>query len=319
MSNTSYDNVYFEQYNPHVNKYGRPIADNSAMSVEDYFLYQNADGKASSSVDRLKQNPLVLILRAIGSPAAILNKTWRFFYTIFNIFHIPNQTKRLQRLLELGFIDSIPSQKQLWFGAYDMFRYFVVPGADSYYQTKGINFYFHVLLRFLNDPSGLSDPIGIRVPRDTIILHLLEVVHANPVYDLQLLEQFEDGLYEMEIQTLQMVAKTHPRYNSISAITEDENYHSELLDYVRKYIENPLATQLVRASGAVRDSKEFLIAEATFGTLPSAFRYFNRLPNKLSLLIKHARENKKINPIYCDQKISKAISDKLVKQKAILN
>jgi hypothetical protein len=85
-------------------------------------------------------------------------------------------------------------------------------------------------LRFLNDPSGILDPIGIRVPRDTIICHLLEVVHANPVYDLQLLDQFDDGLAEMEKQTQQMLDKTHPRYNSIMAITEDKNYHAHSIE-----------------------------------------------------------------------------------------
>jgi hypothetical protein len=210
----------------------------------------------------------------------------------------------------LGLIEKAPSQKQLWFGAYDMFRYFVVPGAASYYETKGINFHFHLLLRILNDPSGLSDPIGIRVPRDTVIYHLLEVVHANPVYDLQLLEQFEGGLDEMERQTLQMIDKTHPRYRSISAITEDENYYQELYNYVKKYRDNPLEKQLIRASGAARENKDFVLAETMFGTLPSAFRYFNRLPDSFFALIRHARKQKTIDPIYCDPWIVKEFSEK---------
>jgi hypothetical protein len=279
--------------------YGRPIADNKAISLEDYLL-ASEEPTEDTATDRLKQNPLKLMLRAIGPPPVILNKTARLFETLFNTFYLPAQRKRLQRLKEIGFIEQVPSQKQLWFGAFDMLRYFITPGADSYYKSKNINFTFHQILRLLNDPSGISDPIGIRVPRDTIICHLLEVVHANPVYDLQLLDQFEDGLEEMEKQTGQMLNRTHPRYNSILAITEDRTYHQRLLDYVKRYRNNPAERQMVRASGMARNNPSFLMAECMFGTLPSAFRYFNRLPDSFSELWKHLRTEKKINPIYCD-------------------
>ncbi|MFN8295008.1 MAG: hypothetical protein U0T69_02375 [Chitinophagales bacterium] len=283
--------------------YNRPIADNKTISLNDY-LKSECESESETATDRLKQHPLKLILRAIGSPSVILNKTARLISTLFNTFYLPAQKKRLQRLQQIGFIETIPSQKQLWFGAYDMLRYFISPGAASYYKTKNINFTFHQILRFLNDPSGISDPIGIRVPRDTIICHLLEVVHANPVYDLQLLDQFEDGLQEMEKQTQQMLDKTHPRYTSITAITEDENYHARLLEYVKKYRINPLEKQMLRASGTAREDAHFLLAECMFGTLPSAFRYFNRLPDSFSELWQHARTQKVIHPKYCDEWIT---------------
>jgi hypothetical protein len=279
--------------------FGRTIADNKAISIQDY-LSANLQKEEVAPTDRLKQAPLRLMLRAIGPPGVVLNKTQRFIITLFNTFYLPAQTKRLKRLKEIGFIEKIPSQKQLWFGAYDMLRYFISPGAASYYKTRGINFTFHQVLRFLNDPSGISDPIGIRVPRDTIICHLLEVVHANPVYDLQLLDQFEDGLVEMEKQTAQMLEGSHPRYRSITAITEDPNYHQRLLSYVRQYRRDPSVQQMVRASGDARSNPNFLLAECMFGTLPSAFRYFNRLPDDFSALLRHARTEQVINPKYCD-------------------
>jgi len=276
---------------------GRPIADNKTILLADY-LNLNAD--VEEPTDRLKERPFKLILRAIGGPSLIINKTGRLAVTLFNTFYIPAQHKRMERLKQIGFIDTVPSQKQLWFGAYDMLRYFISPGAASYYKTKGINFTFHQILRLLNDPSGIADPIGIRVPRNTIICHLLEVVHANPVYDLQLLDQFKDGLEEMQKQTAQMLNGTHPRYNSITAITEDKNYYRELYNYVLRYRQNPAEKQLIRASGTIRQDPYFLLAECMFGTLPSAFRYFNRLPNQWAALIKHARNQKAINPKYCD-------------------
>lgn len=284
--------------------FGRTIADNKTISLEDYLL-ANDEIEETEPTDRLKQNPIQLIFRAIGNPSVIINKIGRLATTVFNTFYLPNQNKRLKRLLDIGFLEKIPSQKQLWFGAYDALRFFISPGAASYYKTKKINFTFHQILRFLNDPSGIADPIGIRVPRDTIICHLLEVVHANPVYDLQLLDQFEDGLAEMEKQTAQVLSKTHVRYNSIMAITEDKNYHQRLLDYVKIYRANPAAKQMVRASGLARNNPYFLLAECTFGTLPSSFRYFNRLPNNFSELWKHAIQEKQINPSYCDDWIVK--------------
>ena len=287
--------------------YGRLIADNKTISLDEY-LKNTAEPESEDATDRLKQHPLKLIIRAIGSSSVIFNKTGRLISTLFNTFYLPAQNKRLQRLQQIGFIEQIPSQKQLWFGAYDMLRYFISPGAASYYKTKNINFTFHQILRFLNDPSGISDPIGIRVPRDTIICHLLEVVHANPVYDLQLLDQFEDGLEEMVLQTQQMLDKTHPRYHSIMAITEDKNYHANLLEYVKKYRINPAERQMIRASGAAREDAHFLLSECMFGTLPSAFRYFNRLPNTFSELWKHARTQKFIHPRYCDEWIVQQFS-----------
>jgi hypothetical protein len=279
--------------------YGRPIADNKNIVLDDYLEIENVPDE-NQLTDRLRQNPLRLMIRAIGGPSVILNKTGRWLTTIFNTFYYPAMKRRLQRLQEIGFIEQIPSQKQLWFGAYDMLRYFISPGADSYYKTKNINFTFHQILRLLNDPSGISDPIGIRVPRDTIICHLLEVVHANPVYDLQLLDQFEDGLEEMEKQTMQMINGTHQRYHSITAITEDPDYHRNLLEYVKRYRLDPSARQMLRASGTARNNPHFLLAECMFGTLPSAFRYINRLPDNFSSLLQHARTQKEISPDFCD-------------------
>ncbi len=313
MSNTNYAAAITNDSSLLTDSFGRPIADNQQLNIEDFLVKNPLEAVKETATDRVKESPYKLMIRALGSPLIIANKIGRFAATLFNTFYVPNQKKRLQRLKEIGFIDRIPSQKQLWFGAYDMFRYFVVPGAASYYKTKGINFKFHILLRFLNDPSGLTDPIGIRAPKNTIIGHLLEVVHANPVYDLQLLDQFDDGLDEMEKQTLQMINKTHPRYSSISAIIEDENYYRDLYKYIQKYRKNPATPQLIRATGDVRNDTNFVRAEITFGTLPSAFRYFNRLPDDFRSLIKHARTEKTINMDYCDPVVVNEVVLKTVK------
>ena len=144
-------------------KFNRPIADNRAIRLDDYLAVAYKEVTEDTSTDRLKQSPLRLMLRAIGSPALIVNKTGRLISTLFNTFYLPNQRKRLQR-----------------------------------------------------------------------------------------------------------------------------------------YRQNPAAQQMVRASGTARSNPYFLLAECMFGTLPSAFRYFNRLPNNFRALLKHALTEKQINPAYCD-------------------
>src|SRR4029078_2214990 len=120
-------------------------------------------------------------------------------------------------------------------GAADMLRFWIVPAAEDYYRRKGIDSRFHELLRFLDDPASLVDPIGLFSTPDTIIGHLMQVVHANPRYDLELLESWENGLEQLESELVQMLAGTHPRAQTIGAIVEEPEYHARLLEYVRAY------------------------------------------------------------------------------------
>jgi hypothetical protein len=184
---------------------------------------------------------------------------------------------RLQRLKELGWVEEIPTRLQRMLGAIDMLRFFIVPCAADYYRSKGINFYFHTLLRFLDDPASLIDPTGLNSARDTIIGHVLQVVHANPDYDLQLLESFPDGLHAMEEQVVAILGGTHPRAASILATVEDPEYHDRLLAYVREFRRRqPMTASLVREN--ILDDDHFRVLERTFGELPRAMRYFSKLP-----------------------------------------
>ncbi len=214
---------------------------------------------------------------------------------------------RLERLHARGLIDQLPTRLQLFFGCLDMMRYYIVPGAADYYETRGINYRFHNLIKLLDDPASVLDPSGVRSPRDTIIGHVLHVVHANPIYDLQLLEMFEDGLDEMERQAQQLVDGVHPRQRSIGAVVEDPDYHDRLLAYIRAYRKDPSTPMLHRRDGGARDDPDFVLCEATFGTLDGAFRYFCRLPRSVRGLVEHYRTDRKINRRYCDPEIVAAL------------
>ncbi|MEM7156456.1 MAG: hypothetical protein AAF799_26630 [Myxococcota bacterium] len=190
---------------------------------------------------------------------------------------------RLERLQQLGHIQTIPNRLQRIVGAIDMMRFFIVPAAADYYGEKDIDFTFHSFLRFLDDPASVIDPTGFNSTRDNIIGHVMQVVHANPQYDFQLLDTFEDGMDQMELQLMSVLDGSHPRAESIRAIVEEPDYHERLLEHVRAYRADPGAHRLVRNNVA----KNFLAEERTFGTVPSAIRYFSRMPNTLPDAINH--------------------------------
>lgn len=237
-------------------------------------------------VARLTQSPLSLMTQAAGSPGEMAEKLARLAKALTQYARPTAIDERLQRLHRLGYVEQIPSRVQLAIGAYDMLRFFIVPAAEDYYESKGINFNFHQVLRFLDDPASLVDPTGLLSTTDNIIGHLMQVTHANPCYDLQLLDAHEGGLEELEKQVEQMLAGTHPRTRSIQAIIEDPTYHGKLLDYVRAFRVARDAQAPIREN--VADSDRFKAIARTFGTVPNAMRYFCRLPRDPLSAARHA-------------------------------
>lgn len=225
----------------------------------------------------------MLVKQTMGSPKEFREKVRKLRTALLEYGRDENVLPRLQRLKRLGYIEEIPNRTQRMVGALDMLRFFIVPAAADYYDGKGINFRFHTLLRFLDDPASLIDPTGFNSTRDAIIGHVMQVVHANPAYDFQLLASFEDGLDEMERQIKAILDGTHPRAESILAIVEDPDYHARLLDHLAEYRRNPEVSPLRRDNIAGK----FEEVERTFGTVPSAMRYFTRMPRTVRGGVRH--------------------------------
>lgn len=238
-------------------------------------MMERVDG-AAAAPPRLSASPLTLLRDAAGSPADLASKIARLGRTLGRWWLGGALGERLDRLVALGIIDHAPTGPQLVAGSADMVRFWISPAAADYYRDKGIGFGFHQVLRVLDDPASMIDPIGFFSERDVIIGHLLQVVHANPRYDLQLLASHEGGLEALEAQTAAMLDGTHPRARSIGAIVEDAGYHERLLAYVRAFRADPAAPPPVREN--VAGDPAFAALERTFGTLPAAMRYFCRLP-----------------------------------------
>lgn len=234
--------------------------------------------------DRLTASPFFLLRRAAGSPSEIAGKLRRLVEILRGYARSGDLDARLAALHKRGLIETIPTRVQLVVGAADMLRFWISPAAADYYEKKGIDYGFHQLLRFLDEPASLTDPVGFFSTRDGIIGHLMQVVHANPVYDLQLLQMYDDGLDALESQLESMLDGTHERAASIGAIVEEPDYHARLLEFVRAYRRDPETPPMLRSNVA---EGPFADVERTFGTLPGAMRYFARLPADPAAAARH--------------------------------
>lgn len=227
-----------------------------------------------------------LVRSAIGGPRELAGKLRRLGRTLRLYVDGAEVDRRLSALQAKGYVQRRPTRAQILFGGLDMLRFVIEPASRDYYRAKGISFGFHQLLRVLDDPVSMLDPTGFLSERDTIVGHVMQVVHLNPVYDLQLIQMFADGLLDFERQVAAMVAGTHPRQRTIGAIVEDPGYHARLLDYVRRFRADPLTPPPVREEQTLRADPRFAAAERTFATLPGYIAYCNKLPRDVPTLVR---------------------------------
>lgn len=225
---------------------------------------------------RLTRSPISLIAQAVGDRHAVLGKLTRLVQGLADYGAGGDVEGKLLRLKALGIIDAIPTNTQLAVGGIDMLRFWISPAAADYYESQGINYSFHQLLRFLDEPASLIDPVGFFSTEDGIIGHLMQVVHANPVYDLQLLELFDGGHENLVRQLHDMLSGTHARQASIGAIVEEADYHRRLLEFVIAWRRDPTIPPLLRSN--VANKRELSALERTFGSLTTSMRYFARMP-----------------------------------------
>jgi hypothetical protein len=247
---------------------------------------------------RMNASAWRLLGDAVGPPRRWAERSLRIAQTAVLWAHPRALSKRLGLLRSRGLAPVSPTRAQLWVAGLDMLRLFIVPGARDYYEQRGIDFRFHQLLRVIEDPVSMIDPVGLFSRKETIIGHVLQVVHADPIYDLQLLQMFEDGLDDLETQTQAMISGTHPRAATIGAIVEDTGYHPRLLEYVRAYRRDPETPHLRRTKAAIANDPAFARAEETFATLPGFLNYAASLPRSLPKLVRHALRR---GPLYAAQ------------------
>ena len=243
-------------------------------------------GSTTTRGPRLCEPPHRLLRRVLGARAVWRDKGRRLLAALRSLADERRIRERLERLHALGRIDAIPTRLQRFVGALDMLRFYLLPFTADYCRQKRISLSFQALLRLLDDPASLVDPTGLCSERDTIIGHLLQVVHADPSYDLALLEAWPDGLAEMESQLLALLAGAHPRTASLRATVEDLEYHARLLIHVREALRPSGAARPVLCEEATRDPR-FVRLSRQFGTLEGALRYFARMPQRPLDALRH--------------------------------
>lgn len=234
---------------------------------------------------RLSASPVRLLRDALGPARGWPPKAARLRRALAAYGRGDVVRARLDKLHGLGVIDAVPTTVQLAVGAIDMVRFFISPAAADYYRERGISYGFHQVLRFCDDPASMTDPVGLLSEADVIVGHLLQVVHANPLYDLQLLSMHDGGLDALAAQAGAMLAGTHPRQASIGAIVEEPDYHARLLDYCRAFQRDPRARPPRRSN--VEHQPALLALDAIFGSLDGAMRYFVTLPTDLPGALRH--------------------------------
>jgi len=237
-----------------------------------------SDPSVTEPTARHAASPLSLLRQAAGSPRELASKVARLAAAIARYGDVAALDDRIERLRHAGFIATPPTRAQLVAGGIDMLRFWISPAAADYYDRQGIHYGFHQILRFLDEPASLTDPVGLFSTADGIIGHLMQVVHANPVYDLELLASERGGLDELERQLEEMLAGTHPRAASIGAIVEEADYHERLLAFVRAWRIDPEGPSMLREN--VERSEAWRALDRTFGSLHGAFAYFSRLPRR---------------------------------------
>ena len=255
---------------------------NAGVSGGEMTMGTEPDGR---DVARLRAGPLTLLARAAGSPREMAQKIHRLARSLGSLASKRTLDARLLRLRALGYVTDPPTRLQLVVGSIDMLRFWITPAADEYYRSRGIKFGFHQVLRVLEEPASMVDPTGFLLHHDVIIDHLLQVTHANPAYDLQLLESHEGGLEALVQQVRAAIAGTHPKSRSLAATVEDAGYHPRLLRYAEDYLRDRTTPPPVRSN--IAGSTRWAKIEATFGTLPAAMRYFGKMPKTAGAAARH--------------------------------
>ena len=147
----------------------------------------------------------------------------------------PRPRQRLRAAREKGHIDVVPTTAQLWIAARDQIFLKALGDSRELYRRKGIPWTFHHLRRFLAEPTTLMDPIGVYCSVDTIVNHVLQTVHHNPLYDMELLDSRDGGLDELERQLDQLAAGTHLHQDALETLVEEPDYWQHLRVSVREF------------------------------------------------------------------------------------
>ncbi|MBZ0252274.1 MAG: hypothetical protein K8I02_02950, partial [Candidatus Methylomirabilis sp.] len=189
------------------------------------------------------------------------------------------QRRRLEQLRAEGLIEELPGRWQVAVASWRMFFDFIIPGSRRYYKQTGKNFLWQQVLRILDEPCAMMDPVGLGAPEDAIISHLVQVGHHAAAYDVELLRMFPNGVEHLRDEVRLLVEGRHPRQAAIDAICEVADYHERLLEALDRYLEDPEAHGRVDVLGPPPGTEAmFEVADERYLTPSRFFKYCLRMP-----------------------------------------
>src|SRR5437868_3772243 len=219
---------------------------------------------------------LRLLADVVGGWPQNLDKLVQWVSLALAFFRPGLVRRRLERLRGLGHIEVIPTLPQMLVAGRDQIMVSASDETKLFYRSQGIPWIFHNARRFISGPATMLDPIGLFSPRETIVEHVLQTFHRQPVYDLVLLSAHEGGVESLARQAAAINAGTHPHQRALASLIEDGSYHARLPREIAAFEEAPLAPARALPEALVADP-HLMLAMDQFKDMRGFARYASRL------------------------------------------
>ncbi|MCB9676915.1 MAG: hypothetical protein H6737_17500 [Alphaproteobacteria bacterium] len=218
--------------------------------------------------------------QATGSASQMRDKLREAVRTARTLLDRSVRDERIGRLQAAGLVGERPTDWQLVLGAYHMMFGYILPSNIEFYEhyeTGG--HWWHQVLRVLDAPATMMDPIGLGISEDTLVRHVVQVVHASAGYDVALLLMFEGGLARLRNELEQVIAGEHPNQAVIDELLERPDYPRALLDALDRFEADPIGQWRVSTVPAPEGCETlFDWGIDTFGTPGRFMAYCRNLP-----------------------------------------
>ncbi len=176
---------------------------------------------------------------AAGGPRDLVRKLGEVVVTARTLLDRRERRARLRRLVDAGLVHHEPTDWQMWLATHHMMFGYILPSNLEFYEHYEVPHWWHQLLRAVEAPATMMDPIGLGISEDVLRTHLVQVVHASAGYDVALLCMFEGGLDRLREALQQVIAGVHPKQATIQALLERDDYPARLLEAVDRFAVDP--------------------------------------------------------------------------------
>ncbi len=222
---------------------------------------------------------LSTLKHTLGDRRAIRAKLSNAWRTTATVLDRRERDARIARLIDAGSVERRPTEWQLLLGAWHMMFGYILPSNKEFYEHYEVGHWWHQLIRVLDDPSIMLDPIGLGISQEVLITHLIQVVHSSAGYDVVLLQMFDGGLASLREQLVAVQQGTHPRQATIESLVENPDYPAQLLAALDRFEADPETHWRVDTLPAPQGCEaRFDWGIETFGTPGRLFAYSCGLP-----------------------------------------